>query len=694
MATHDLTDDTTATDRLQDARTFLQRYYQDEIGELAQNYPREQKSIGVDWDDLYAYSGPGGLAEEYRQRPGEIGKVLDEALRTITLPVDVDLDEARVRVTGLPDEYHIGQYSPADQFSDAMAVTGQVQKVSAEKPVPIKLGFECQRCGCTTVIPQDGDGVDEPHECSGCERDGPYRVLRKKEYFRNWQTVRLQPPPEKADTLQGTTIDVHLRDDLTGSVEAGDRVSVDGVLQLEEPEGDKKGWTPYMDGEAVTAEQTDYSDIDVAEHRERIEALAAGEEGDPMEILINSLAPKLVGIDEIKEAVILVLFGGNRIELPDGSVERGDSHMLVLGDPGVGKSKLLKAIDTLAPRSVKASGDESTKAGLTAACVQDDFGDSQWSLEAGAMVAGDQGIACIDEIDKTSADVRSSLHDALESQEVTINKGPFTNVRLSARTSLIAAGNPEHGRFDPHQPIGDQITLGPTLLSRFDLWFMLHDDPTQDGPIVESIGGGRTQAARAQANDGDAPEGLQPEVDPEVVRSWIALAKRTTTPYIHDDEVWERMKNWFTELRTVHGDGADAPVPITRRSLEGVFRLAEASARVRLSEEITEDDVNRAIRLLERSLRDVGFDRENAQFDIDHIETGQPLSQKQRRQQLRTIVLDLMDEGDYMAEIETVKEVAKETHGISPEKVEHDIAHWKKHGHAVNPRTGYVRYYD
>jgi replicative DNA helicase Mcm len=694
MATHDLTDDTTATDRLQDARTFLQRYYKDQIGELAQNYPSEQKSIGVEWDDLYAYSGPGGLAEQYRQCPAEIGKVLNEALRTITLPVDVDLDEARVRVTGLPDEYHIGEFSPADQFDDAMAVTGQVQKVSAEKPVPIKLGFECQRCGCTTVIPQDGDGVDEPHECSGCERDGPYRVLRKKEYFRNWQTVRLQPPPEKADSLQGTTIDVHLRDDLTGSVEAGDRVSVDGVLQLEEPDGDQQGWTPYLDGEAVTAEQTDYSDINVAEHRERIEALAAGEEGDPIKLLVDSLAPKLVGIDEIKEAVILQLFGGNRIQHPDGSVDRGDSHILLLGDPGVGKSKLLDAVDTLAPRSVKASGDESTKAGLTAACVQDDFGDSQWSLEAGAMVAGDEGIACIDEIDKTSEDVRSSLHDALESQEVTINKGPFTNVRLSARTALLAAGNPQHGRFDPYEPIGDQITLGPTLLSRFDLWFMLHDDPSEDEPIVESIVEGRTEAARAQATGEDAPDALEPAVEPEVIRSWIALAKRSCTPHIRDQEVRDKLEHWFTELRTVNGDDPDAPVPVTRRSLEGVFRLAEASARVRLSETITEADVNRAIRLVERSLRDVGFDRENAQFDIDAIETGEPLSQKQRRKQLRTIVLELMEEGDYMAEIETVKEVAADTHGIAEEKVEHDIAHWKKHGQAVNPQSGYVRYYD
>lgn len=684
-------------DVLDDCEEFLRRYYRDDIGELAQKYPNDQRSLVVDWMDLYRYDDV--LAEEFRDKPDQLQDHLEYVLPEIDIPVDIDLSDAHVRVQ-LPKRLarQVGEYSPSDQRGRYLNVFGQVSKVTPVKPLPKRVVFDCKRCGTPNIVPQPGDDLQEPHECEGCERQGPFeaRPNHQKSEFVDYQQALVQQPPEQTDGTEGRTINVRLHDDLTESVDPGDRVNLSGQFCIEPPENGG-GWHQYIRGGSTDVEQTDYDEIDISAHKEEIEAIAAGEYGDPYELGVQSIAPKIKGYDTIKEAILLQMFGGVRVEFPDGTHGRGDSHILLLGDPGTAKSSLLRAVEELAPRSAYASGKQSSAAGLTASVVPDtDFGDSKWSLEAGALVLANKGVACIDEIDKMDEEAVSSMHDALEAQRVTINKADFQNVKLPAVTSLLAAGNPKHGRFDRHEPIGDQIDLAPALMSRFDLMFMLTDVPDEewDRDVAGSQIQDRNTAKRLEENKDvtdEAVEEIEPAIDHNVLRAYIAYAKRLT-PTIEDDSVFKAMRDYFTNLRIANGEGEDAVVPVTHRKLEAIERLAEASARIRLSETIELQDVKRANRIVGESLSQVGVDEEGGTFDVDIIETGTSHTQRERFKTVKNIVQELQKDGSTRgASIEEVYEIASEEHDIDESGTEHALQHHRDNGDMYKPNDGEIR---
>lgn len=605
---------------------FLGRYYDDAIRELAEGFPSEQQSLTVDWNDLFRYDPD--LVDDFREDPETLLAHLEESLANYDLPVAVDLTPAHVRVRNVPahHSYPVGAYRSA-HIGEYLAISGQVQKQTEVKPKPVEAAFECQRCGSLTTIPQGGDELQEPHECSGCERQGPFAINRTASEWVDYQALRLQLPPEQAKGGNGATIDVHLEDDLVGAAEVGDRVTVPGQLTVRE--GSDVAFEPHLEAHHVGIDQTDYEEIDIEPYLDDIQALLEGD-SDPYELLVDSIGPDIHGMETIKEALALQLFGGVRAQRPDGDTDRGEPHILLMGDPGTAKSSLLKDMERIAPRSTYASGKGATAAGMTAAAMPDDFGDGEMTLEAGALVNADKGLACVDEIDKVSEEAVESMHEALSYQTVHVNKAGF-DTHLPTRTALLAAGNPEYGRFRPDRPVAEQIDLGPTLLSRFDLLYMIDDqpDPERDAEITaEMIESRRAAVHYTDDNSQAAADTISRAVETDVLRAWVAHAKQHCNPTIEDDSVATDLRESFFELRQVNGD--DGPVPVTFRKLEGLMRLAEASARVRLSETIDQQDVDRARELVGRSMRDVGMDPEDGQFDADIIETGTSKSQKEK----------------------------------------------------------------
>jgi len=680
--------DTTLTDDLVE---FLGRYYRDGLTELAQGYPRDTRSLTISWEDLRQFDPT--LADEMLRKPTQARAHLSEAIGLVDLPLDIDLAGAAVRVAELPDSrtFYADELRQ-DTVWEQVAVSGQVSNRTGVRPAPEVAAYECQRCGTVTEVRQDrfAAEVQEPHECTGCERQGPFDLDKQATDLHDIQLAQVQVPPERSAGGGGMDLDVLLEGDQAGEVDAGDRVTITGTHETQDDDG--IGFAHQLHADHVTVEESTFSAIDIEEHRDEIDKIASGQYGDPFDLVVDSVAPSVVGMETVKQALALQLFGGVRAESPDGTSTRGDIHVLLIGDPGTAKSTFLEDIEHKAPNAMMVSGKGATAAGLTAAAQQTEFaGHSQWSLAPGAMVLADDGVACIDELDKVPDAAVESLHQALSKQQVAINKGPI-DAQLRTRTAVLAAGNPKFGRFDKYEPLAEQIDLSPTLLSRFDIIWPVNDepDPESDIEIAEGMMANHDQSIRYDRGELDATEtDIAPAIPRELLRAYVAHAKDECMPRWPEGEPREELIEGFVSLRKA-GAGDDQPIPITFRAIESQRRLAEASARLRLSDTVTADDVSRARELYLTAMRQVGIDPETDRMDADVIETGQSKSQRDRVKGILDIIGEIQSEYDQGAPIDVVIERAEEV-GIAEPKARHEIANLKDKGEIYGSGDGHLR---
>jgi replicative DNA helicase Mcm len=679
---------------------FYRDYYREELGQLAEHYPQEQRSLTIAYDDVYQYDPD--IADDLRDRdPTQLLEHFEEALRQVELPVDVSLGQAHVRVRNLDaaHTYYPGAFSPSDHAGQLRGVRGEVSKATDVYSRLEVATFECQRCGTPTEVPQSDDDFQEPHECHGCERQGPFEINFDQSEFVDGQKLRIQTPPEEAQG-EGQDMDVFVEDDLVDVATVGDRVTVTGIVRLDQQtrgSAPTNKFEPYLEGNHIAVEETDAQDVDItAAQRERIHALANGEEGDPLELAADALTTKIYGYDTVKQAIVLALVGGARVEYPGDDFDRGEFHVLLIGDPSTGKSKLVDRAEAVGWRSVGVSGTGATVAGVTATAIQDDFGDGSWTLDAGAAVKAHRGVLAIDELDDMPAEVRSALLEPMSKQTIHITKGGI-NTHLQTRTAVVAAANPDQDRFDPYQPIAEQFAFSSTLLSRFDLVYTFRDvpDEEQDDDVADHVLTGRDAAKRAERNL-DTSETIdtdpEPPVDPDILRKWIALAKQQPKPVFADTTVKNDIKESFTNLRGLYGyDDPDDPVPVTFRTLEGIVRVAEAAAKFEFSETIEQHHVDIATDLVGQSMQDIGKDPETGELDADVHETGTSKSQRDRASTIRELIQEVADEHEDGAPVGTVIERAEEI-GIDASKVEHEIEKLKQNGEAVEPVTDHIRY--
>jgi replicative DNA helicase Mcm len=676
---------------------FYGDYYHDEIGELAQQYPGEQRSLFIDYDDLYQFDAD--LAKDYRDKPEQMQEYAEEALRLYDLPVPVKLGQAHVRMTNLPNTTDIRGFRVHDEHIGRLVqVSGLIRKATDVRPKITHSAFECQRCGTFNEIPvQDGD-YQEPHECSGCEREGPFEINFDQSEFVDAQKLRIQESPEGlrgGETPQ--SVDVNIEDDITGEVTPGDTVTVVGVLHIDQTEDGSVMFDTYLDGRSVTIEDEEFDEIDLQDSViERIETLS--DDPDLYTRMVESIAPTIFGFEEEKLAMVLQLFSGVTKHLPDGSRIRGDLHVLLIGDPGTGKSALLGYIRNVAPRSIFTSGKGASAAGLTASAVKDDFGEgNQWTLEAGAMVLADKGIAAVDELDKMDSSDVSAMHEGLEQQQISVSKAGI-NATLKSRCSLLAAANPKYGRFSKHESIPDQIELDPALISRFDLIFTVTDNPDQqhDSDLADHIlntnyagelNAHQKQAAASAASKqkaADAVEEVAPEIESELLRKYIAFSRRTCFPAMTSD-ARSVLREFYIDLR---GSGDDEVIPVTARKLEALVRLAEASARVRLSNTVQVKDAERAVDIVQSSLDEVGRDPETGEYDVDVIETGTSKTERDRIKNIKGLIDDIAaEQDDGGAPKEEVLDRAAEV-GMDADKAERELDKLRREGEIYSPQSG------
>jgi len=660
---------------------------------LAKNFP-EKRSLVIQFPDIERFDME--LARELLEHPDKVIKHANEALSNIDLPADVVFTETHVRIIKIPERIQIRELR-SENINKFIAVSGLIRKATEVRPKIVNAAFKCQKCGEITFMPQAEGKFVEPFECENdvCGRKGAFKLVHDQSEFIDAQKLRIQESP---DDLRGgeqpQTLDVDVDDDLAGLVSPGDRVVISGVLrsfQRSNREGKSTFFDLLLDGNSIDIEDKEFEDIEIS--KEDIEEIITlGQDPEIYKKIIGSIAPSIYGYDEVKEAMALQLFSGMAKHLPDGARIRGDMHILLVGDPGVAKSQLLRYAVKLAPRGIYTSGKSSTSAGLTATAVKDEFGDGRWTLEAGALVLADMGLACVDELDKMEADDRSSMHEAMEQQTISIAKAGIM-ATLKSRCALLGAANPKFGRFDRYEPIAKQINMPPALLSRFDLIFILTDEPSvnRDTAIAEHIlkahyAGELSTRRKNIINSGistdditKAMEIIRPVLEAEKLRKYIAYTKRNIFPIIQDD-ARKHLIDFYLGLRK-QGEAPDSPVPVTARQLEALIRLAEASARVRLSNVITTDDTNRIIRIVMASLRQVMTDPETGRLDADIVNVGMGKSQRDRIKVLREIIRDLQKELG-AAPIEEIISKAEES-GIKKETVEDMIQKLKSAGEII-----------
>ncbi|KOX94209.1 minichromosome maintenance protein MCM [Halorubrum tropicale] len=668
---------------------FYRNYYREEIGELAQRYPDDQRSLYIDYDDLFHFDHD--LAQDFRSKPDQIREYAEEALRRYDLPADVSLGRSHVRIKGLPENVEIGEIRVHDDFIGSLiSFRGVVRKATDVRPQITEAAFRCQRCGTMTYIPQSGSSYQEPHECQGCERQGPFKLNTDQSEMIDSQKLRIQATP--SGTGGGETphsIDVHLVDDVCGQATPGDHVTVVGVLRTEQLEnGNRKGplFDLYVDG--LSIEYTDELPVDLTDgDREKIVEISKND--DVYQMFVDSVAPSIHGLETEKLAVLLQLFSGVSKEVDGGESIRGQLHILFTGDPAVGTSRILRSAADLSPRSTYSNGAETSKAGLTAAAARTGGTDGPWELKAGALSIADRGLAAIDNFSKADGDVVGALPEPMEQQQITISKASI-HESIDTRVGILAAAAPKDGRFDLYEPLGEQLPIDPQLLSLFDLAFTVMDTPQleADTEIAEHIlEVNRAGEQRQAGKDPEPPESADAPLEPEFIRKYIAYA-REIQPVL-TPEAEECITEFYVDLRSKGAD-EDAPVPISARKLEAIVRLSEASARIRLSDTIELSDAERAVDLVEASLKDIGVDPDTGQFDAEVIEAGTAEAQIERLQNVKKLISDVEQEYEKGAPIDEVLDRSA-TVGMDAGEIESEIEKLQTKGEVYENPKGRLR---
>ena len=394
---------------------------------------------------------------------------------------------------------------------------------------------------------------------------------------------------------------------------------------------------------------------------------------------MDSLAPSIYGYRDIKESLALLLFGGIAKELPDGLKIRGESNILLIGDPGTAKSQILRYIATLAPRALYTSGKGSSAAGLTVAVLRDqDTG--EFTLEAGALVLSDRGVCCIDELDKMRKEDRSSIHEAMEQRTVSVAKAGIV-ATLNARCSILAAANPKLGRYIPSRSAAENINLPVTILSRFDLIWIVRDEPEADVDKVKAQHILRLHTAGVTEKE--------PPISKEILKKYISYAKLNSTPRL-SDEAAKRLEEFYLEMRKA-GEASDSPIAITPRQLESLIRLTESHARMALRSEASIEDAEAAIRLLSVSLRQVGIDPETGKLDIDVVMVGTSSSTRSKIETLMDLIAEMELESKGQAvPLDRIIEKAHDF-GMTKDFIERNIERMRQDGMLFQPKAGFIK---
>ncbi|KAI0029089.1 MCM2/3/5 family-domain-containing protein [Vararia minispora EC-137] len=509
--------------------------------------------------------------------------------------------EVHVRIADLPLSLSLRDLRRSN-LNTLVRVSGVVTRRSGVFPQLKYVKFDCRKCGAVLgPFYQDATREVKVSYCANCESKGPFQVNSEQTVYRNYQKMTLQESPGSVPPGRlPRHREVVLIWDLIDSAKPGEEIEVTGVYRnnFDASLNSKNGFPVFstvIEANHINKKEDLFAAFRLTEDDEK-EIRALARDDRIRKRIIKSIAPSIYGHEDIKTAIALSLFGGVPKDVNRKLRIRGDINVLLLGDPGTAKSQFLKYVEKTAHRSVFATGQGASAVGLTAS-VRKDPVTREWTLEGGALVLADKGTCLIDEFDKMNDADRTSIHEAMEQQSISISKAGIVTT-LQARCAIIAAANPIRGRYNPTIPFQQNVELTEPILSRFDILCVVKDaaDPVQDELLARFVVGSHLRSHpkfEPDVDEMDVQTTLDADIIPQdMLRKYIMYARDKVRPKLYELDQ-EKLSRLFADLR--RESLATGSSPITVRHLEGMIRMAEASAKMSLREYVRADDIDLAI---------------------------------------------------------------------------------------------------